>query len=314
MPLDPTIQALFQQMPQLTNYPIWEKTPAEARAAFKALCQFANPKAAAIGKTEDISAPGPAGPVPLRIYTPVAAGTTALPGIVYFHGGGFVLGDLDCYDGLCRALANESGCRVVSVEYRLAPEHPFPAAVEDCFAAAKWVEQHAPDLGIDPNRLAIAGDSAGANLAAVTCLLAKANKLTPHIAFQLLIYPVTHFERAASIRPFGSGYFLENRTIDWYRDLYVPGDADASDPRLSPLKAKDVSGLPPAYIVTAGFDPLRDEAIAYADRLKQAGVTVNHVDYPSMIHGFFSMQGFIPLSIEAIGAAAHAVRDALNDA
>ncbi|HXJ02232.1 MAG TPA: alpha/beta hydrolase [Micropepsaceae bacterium] len=312
MPLDPTVQALFQQVPQFAAYPMWEKSPEEARLEFKALCQFADPKAAAIGKIEDIETPGPAGPIPLRIYTPVAAGGEALPAIVYFHGGGFVLGDRDCYDGLCRALANESGSRVISVDYRLAPEHPFPAGVEDCFAATKWVEENAPDLGVDPNRLAVAGDSAGGNLAAVVCLLAKENKTKPAIAFQLLIYPVTRVETGASTRPFGTGYLLENRTIDWFRDHYLPKGTDLSDPRLSPLEAKDVSGLPPAYIVTAGFDPLHDEAIAYAEKLKEAGVKVSQVDYPTMIHGFFSMQGLIPLSVGAIAAAAHAVRDVLK--
>ena len=312
MPLDPTIQALFQQMPMLAHYPMWEKTPAQARLEFKALCQMANPVAAAIGKTEDIAAPGPAGPIPLRVYTPVAAGGAALPAIIFFHGGGFVIGDLDCYDGLCRSLANESGCRVVSVDYRLAPEAPFPAAVEDCFAAAKWVEANAPEIGVDPNRLAVAGDSAGGNLAAVVSLLAKENKDVPHIAFQLLIYPVTGFLPGHAERPFGTGYFLENRTIEWFRDHYLRDDADLTDPRLSPLAAADLSGLPPAYIVTAGFDPLRDGAQAYAEKLKQAGVAVSHVDYPTMIHGFFSMQGLIPLSTGAVTAAAHAARDALK--
>ena len=312
MPLDPVIQALFQQVPQLASYPMWEKSPAQARFEFKALCQFADPKVAAIGKTEDIAADGPAGSISLRVYTPVAAGGAALPAIVYFHGGGFVLGDLDCYDGLCRALANESGCRVISVDYRLAPEHPFPAGIEDCFAATKWVEENAPDLGVDPNRLAIAGDSAGGNLAAVTCLLAKENKTKPSIAFQLLIYPVTKLERGHSMRPYGSGYLLDNRTIEWFRKHYLPEGTNLDDPRLSPLDAKDVSGLPPAYIVTAGFDPLRDEGVAYAEKLKQAGVKVSQVDYPTMIHGFFSMQGLIPFSTGAIAAAAHAVRDALK--
>jgi acetyl esterase len=312
MPLDSVIQALFQQMPQ-ASFPLWEKTPAQAREEFKWLCKLADPRESAIGKTEDIEASGPLGPIPLRIYTPVASGGAALPAIVYFHGGGFVLGDLDCYDGLCRTLANESGCRVISVDYRLAPEHPFPAAVEDCFAAAVWIEENASDLGVDANRLAVAGDSAGGNLAAVTCLLAKDNKLKPAIAFQLLIYPATHFKSNRPEESVGPGYFLDSRAIAWFRNCYAPQVTDPTDPRLSPLDAKDLSGLAPAYVVTAGYDPLRDEGVAYAEKLKQAGVMAMHVDYPTMIHGFFSMPGLIPLASEAIVAAAHAVRGALKE-
>ncbi|HMI95000.1 MAG TPA: alpha/beta hydrolase [Micropepsaceae bacterium] len=312
MPLDPVIQSLFEQWPLLATRPVWEKTPVEARADFKRFCQFANPQGGAIGKIEDIKMPGPAGPLGLRIYTPVAAGGEALPVIVYLHGGGFVVGDLDCYDGLCRTLANESGCRVISVDYRLAPEHPFPAAVDDCFAAFQWVQTNASDLSVDPSRLAVAGDSAGGNLAAVTCLLVKQGKSRPPIAYQLLIYPDTRVGVAPSERPFGSGYFLDNRTIERYHSYYVPDRFDPADWRLSPIEANDVSGLPPTYIVTAGFDPLREEGIAYAEKLKRAGVNVMHVDYPTMIHAFFSMQGLIPLASEAIAAAALAVRDALK--
>ena len=312
MPLDPVIQVLFEQFPQLAIRAVWEKTPAEARVDFKRFCQFANPQGGAIGKMEDIKVPGPAGPLGLRIYTPVAAGGAALPAIVYLHGGGFVVGDLDCYDPLCRTLANESSCRVISVDYRLAPEHPFPAAVDDCFAALQWVDTNAPDISVDPNRLAVAGDSAGGNLAAVTCLLAKQNKTKPQIAYQLLIYPDTRVATPPSKRPFGSGYFLDNRTIEKYHSYYVPAGVDPADPRLSPIEAKDVSGLPPAYIVTAGFDPLREEGIAYAEKLKRAGVAVVQVDYPTMIHAFFCMQGLIPMASEAIAAAAHAVRDAMK--
>jgi len=233
-----------------------------------------------------------------------------LPAIIYFHGGGFVVGDLACYDGLCRALANESGCRVISVDYRLAPEFPFPAAVEDCFAAVTLIEENATDLGVDPNGLAVAGDSAGGNLAAVVSQLAK-EKGSPRIGFQLLIYPTTKINFETSERNFSAGFFLDSRTIDWFRNHYVPPGTEA-DPRLSPLDAKDVTGLPPAYIVTAGFDPLHEEGVAYAEKLKQAGVKVMQVDYPSMIHGFFSMPGLIPMASEAIRAAAHAVRDALK--
>jgi acetyl esterase len=299
-------------MPQLATYPMWEQSPSEARAAFKALCQFAAPPTAAIGRVEDRNAESAAGPIPLRLYTPVAAGGGSTAAIVYFHGGGFVLGDLDCYDALCRTLANESGARVIAVDYRLAPEHPFPAAVMDCFEALKWIEANAPDLGVDANRIAVGGDSAGGNLAAVTCLLAKENRDTPDIAFQLLIYPATRVGGLISGRPFGTGYFLDNRTIDWFTRHYIPEGLDRLDPRLSPLEAPEVKGLPPAYIVTAGFDPLRDEGMAYAEKLKEAGVPVTAVDYASMIHGFFSMQGLVPMAAEAIGAAAHALRDALK--
>jgi acetyl esterase len=312
MPLDPVIQSLFQEFPQLAIRPVWEKTPAEARALFKQFCQFADPKIVAIGKSEDIKMPGPAGPLGLRVYTPVAAGGAALPAILYLHGGGFVVGDLDCYDGLCRTLANESGCRVISVDYRLAPEHPFPAAVDDCFAAFHWVQANASDISVDPNRLAVAGDSAGGNLAAVVCLLAAHSKIRPTIAYQLLIYPDTRVSSTATERPFGSGYFLDNRTIERYHRDYMPARYDPADWCLSPIEAKDVSGLPPTTIVTAGFDPLRQDGVDYAEKLKAAGVTVTHVDYPTMIHGFFSMPGLIPLASEAIAAAAHAVRDALK--
>jgi len=312
MPLDPIVSALFQRLPDLLTYKVWEKTPEEARDAYRRLCDTSDLKDLAIGKSEQIEVPGPAGPLVLRAYTPVAAGGPTLPAIVYFHGGGFVMGDLDTHDALCRTLANESSCRVFSVATALAPEFPFPAAIDDAFAALKWVEDNASALGIDPYDIAVAGDSAGGNLAAVVCLLAKANRNTPHIAYQLLFYPSIALTREFVTRPFGQGYRLDDRAIQWFYSHYMPVGADPMDERLSPIAAKDASGLPPAYILTAGFDPLRDEAIAYAAKLKQAGVTVTHVDYPTMIHGFLTMQGWIPLATQAIGAAGQAVKDAVK--
>jgi acetyl esterase len=308
--LDPFIQALFNRMPQLAEYALWEKSPAEARTAFTLLAKFSEPQSVPIGRSQDVEAAGGAGPVMARLYTPVAAGSGALPGIVFFHGGGFVLGDLESYDPFCRTLANESSCRVLSVDYRLAPEHPFPAAVDDAVAVMGWVEENAGALGIDPNRLSVAGDSAGGNLAAVVCQQAKAAG-RPAIGCQLLIYPATVMGRVPD-KESATGVIQDARNFAWFKDNYLPAGTDPRDPRVSPLYAADLSGLPAAYIVTAGYDLLRSDGIAYAEKLKAAGVAVTHVDYPSMIHGFLLMRNWIPAAPEALAAAAQAVKAVLG--
>ena len=311
MSLDKHVKALLDQMASLGTPKLWELGPQAARAAMRMSIFRTND--VAIGATIDRTFPGPMGSVGLRVYTPLGATTPLLPGLVFFHGGGFVLGDLESHDGLCRTLCNESGCRVVSVDYRLAPEDPFPAAVEDCFAAVQWVAANAADLGIDAARIAVGGDSAGGNLAAVAALLAK-KAGGPKLAFQLLIYPVAQLGGAetASMRENAKGYFLEKASMEWFTRLYCPEASQRSDPRLSPLLARDVSGLPPAYVVTAGFDPLRDEGRAYADKLDAAGVPVTYVNYPGMVHGFFSFRGLVPKAREAVAAAAGALRAALT--
>jgi len=311
MTLDPNVKALLDQFAAQPAPKLWEMPVPDGRALYRTMAQIIDAQGIPIGKTENSEATGPAGPIPVRVYTPVAAGGDALPGLVFYHGGGFVIGDLETHDALCRTLANEAECRVIAVDYRLAPEHPFPAAAEDAFAALQWVEANASTLGVDPNRLAVAGDSAGGNLAAVVALMA-AEKGSPHIAFQLLIYPVVDVEAdTVSKRQFAEGYFLEKATMEWFTAQYVPNAGERADPRASPLLASDHKGLPPAYVVTAGFDPLRDEGKAYAEKLKAAGVEAVHVDYPGMIHGFFNMQGAVPGAKAAIVAAAKALKEAL---
>jgi acetyl esterase len=312
MSLDKHVKALLDQMASIGGPKLWELGPQAARAAMR-MSIFRN-NDVPVGETADRQFPGPKGNVGVRVYTPLNATAPLLPGLVFFHGGGFVLGDLETHDGLCRTLCNESGCRVVSVDYRLAPEHPFPAAVEDCWAATEWVAANAADLGIDAARIAVGGDSAGGNLAAVVAMLARQNG-APKISFQLLIYPVTQLGQpdTASMQENAKGYFLEKASMDWFTRLYCTDPVHRSDARLSPLLAKDVSGLPPAYVVTAGFDPLRDEGKAYADKLDAAGVAVTYVNYPGMVHGFFSFRGLVPKANEAVAAAAGAVRAALTE-
>jgi acetyl esterase len=308
--LDINVRALLEQIKAAALPKLWEIGPPAARAAMRS--RLLGGKETPVGKIENRKIPGPAGEIPVRIYTPLDAKADVLPGLVFFHGGGFVIGDLETHDDLCRCLANGSGCRVVSVDYRLAPEFPFPAAVEDCYAATKYVAGHASEFGIDPARLAISGDSAGGNLAAVVSLLAK--EQGPKIGFQLLIYPVTQLGQPdlPSMKENAKGYFLERESMAWFTRMYCPDASHHGDARMSPLLAKDLSGLPPAYVVTAGFDPLRDEGKAYADKLDAAGVPVTYVNYPGMIHGFFSLRGLIPKAREAIAAASAAVSAALT--
>jgi len=308
MTLDPIIKGLLDQMMADPMPKLWEIPPAQGRELYKTISQTLEPQGIAIGKVDNMAIPAAGGgELKLRVYTPVAAGSTALPGIVYFHGGGWVIGDLDTHDALCRTLANEAGARVVAVDYRLAPENKFPVAADDCYGATKWIEQNASALGIDPNRVAVAGDSAGGNLAAVVCLMAK-QKGSPRLVYQLLIYPVTQWKAETdSMNAFAEGYFLERQTMHWFCDQYASPEA-RDDWRASPLAATDVSGLPRAYVVTAGFDPLKDEGKAYADKLNRAGVAAVYVDYPGMVHGFFTMSGVLPTAREAIADAAKALR------
>ncbi len=255
--------------------------------------------------------PGPGGPLQLRIYTPGQVVRPA-PAILYLHGGGFVIGDLDTHDAPCAYLAHESGCVVVSLAYRLAPEHRFPAAVDDALAGFRWLADHADALGLDPARLAVGGDSAGGNLAAVIAQLATREAWTARPCFQLLIYPATDMRREhASHREFASGYVLNATLLDWFLGHYLRSDADLTDPRASPLLAPDLHGLPPAYVAVAGFDPLRDEGRAYAERLRAAGVAVQLDCHDALVHGFISLGDGIAAAAAALTTAARALRAAL---
>jgi len=314
MPLDPAAKNLLDVLVAAGRPKVWQVTPAEAREGLRALAEAADAKNVAIGRIENGEMPGPAGPLPYRSYTPLDAASDPLPALVYFHGGGFVIGDLDTHDGLCRLLANASGCRIFSVAYRLAPEHKFPSGVEDAYAAARWVAAHARELGIDENRIAIGGDSAGATLSAVVCQLAKARG-EPQLALQFLLYPATESGVDTPSRlALAEGYLLEKKSIEWFFEQYVESGTDPIDPRLSPLLAEDLSGLPPAHIHTAEYDPLVDEGKAYADKLASAGVAVEYTCHAGMIHHFFCLAGAIPYARTAIANAGAAMKRALAPA
>ncbi len=286
-------------------------TPAQMREGFRRLARMVDLKGVPIGKIEDGELPGPGGPLPYRLYRPRQPAARPLPALVFLHGGGCVFGDLDTHDGLCRMLSAESGCAVVSVGYRRAPEHRFPAALEDSYAATQWVAEHAAELGLDAGRIAVGGDSAGGGLAAVVCQMAATNH-GPRLALQVLFCPVMDMRAATpSRRNLADGYFLNQATIDWMLQHYCATDIDLDDPRLSPLRATRFSGLPPAQIHTAEFDPLRDEGEAYAQRLRQAGVGAHYTCHAGMIHHFYAMAGAIPAARVVLKTAAAAMREAL---
>ena len=305
--IDPQAWFILKQLEAAGSPPMEQLTPELARMGdFSLLAGVPE----AVEKVENRSIPVPGGEIPVRIYTP--AGEGPFPALVYYHGGGWVIGNLDTVDVPCRLLANRAGCVVVSVDYRLAPEHKFPTAAEDAYAAAKWVAENAASIGVDPERVAVGGDSAGGNLATVVALMAREQR-GPALAYQMLIYPVTnHSYDTDSYRENAEGYFLTKNTMEWFWNHYLRDEQDGQHPYASPLLAEDVSGLPPALVITAGFDPLRDEGEAYAERLKAAGVPVEATRYDGMIHGFFWMPGVLVEGNNAINQAANALKQAFN--
>jgi acetyl esterase len=286
MPLNPQAKAFLDQAAATGAPPLNSLPVAEARQVLKSL--FVPEQKEAIQKVEDRKIPGPSGhQIPVRIYTP--AGTAPFPLLVYFHGGGWVLGDIESHDGTSRELANKAGCIVVSVDYRLAPEHKFPAAPEDCYAATKWVALNAASFGGDPTRIAVGGDSAGGNLAAAVAQMA-ADRGAPGLVHQLLIYPVTNYAfDTPSYRENGDGYLLTRDMMQWFWKQYLSTDEDGKTAYASPMQAREVRRVAPAFVITAEFDPLRDEGEAYAARLKEAGVPVEVKRYDGAIHGFFNL-------------------------
>jgi acetyl esterase/lipase len=270
----------------------------ELRQQLRTMVKLMDEPAPPLARIEDIRVPGPAGPLPARVYDAVPAGGAARPVVAYFHGGGWVQGDLETHHGVCARLALVSGAMVVALDYRLAPEHPFPAAVDDCVAAYRWLRSHGRDLGADPDRLAVAGDSAGGNLAAVVSQqVAAAGAPVP--TAQVLIYPAVDFALdTPSHREGEDAHIIPADRVRWYADRYLPAGADRLAPKASPLRARDLSGQPPTLMITAGFDPLRDEGHAYADALRAAGVDVVDHEYPGQIHGFVFLTRAIPQGLE----------------
>lgn len=310
MPLDPTIQMLVDQMRQADRRPMSEGSVEAAREAYLMLSAISGAPAD-LASITDIEVPGPSGSIPVRVYTPEAE-EGPLPLVVYLHGGGFTIGSIETHDLPCQQLSDRSGCIVASVDYRLAPEHPFPAAIDDSWAATAWLAAHAGELGADPKALAVAGDSAGGNLAAVVTHLA-ADAGSPHIAFQLLIYPAVDARMSyPSIKENGDIPFLSEDSMQWFWTNYSGGQDIALDPKASPLERTDLSGLPPAMVITAEFDALRDEGEAYAERLAAAGVQTDQRRYGGMPHAFFQMGGLVEPARLAMADAAEALRRALR--
>jgi acetyl esterase len=313
MALDPQAQAVIDLVIKAGRPAYNQLSPKDARQMFRETRPASTPTAPEIGAVNNFVAETQAGTIPVRVYRPIgAAADAALPALVYFHGGGWVIGDLETHDVLCRQLTAEAGIEVVAVDYRLAPEAKFPAAADDAWAATQWVVANAGRLGIDAKRIAVGGDSAGGNLAAVVALMAR-DAGAPAIAFQVLLYPVTDVStERQSYSDFVDGYLLTRDSMRWFVDHYLASKDQATDWRVSPLRAKSLKGLPPALIVTAGFDPLRDEGEAYARALREAGVRVDYICYGGMLHGFVPMGRLLDTGNRAVSHIAASLREALR--
>ncbi|WP_449620735.1 alpha/beta hydrolase [Robertmurraya sp. Marseille-Q9965] len=309
MPLEPKSKFVLEQITAFGMPPIETLTAEQLRASQLPRNEDAEP----VGKVENRTIPGPAGELSVRVYYPKEI-QASNPGLVYFHGGGWVIGDLDSHDSVCRALTNHANCVTVSVDYRLAPENKFPAAVEDAYASVQYVQDHAEEFHIDPSRIAVGGDSAGATLSAVVTNIAKQDN-GPKICYQVLFYPSTAAgvptPTASSIEN-AEGYFLTSDLIKWFMRCYLNNDEDKLSPLVTPLFFEDLTGLPPAIVITAEYDPLRDEGEAYAEKLKEAGVKVDCIRYDGTFHGFVSMSQLIDLGKDALEKAGKGLVEAFS--
>lgn len=313
MTLTPQVQLLVDLAAQHPTPPVEQQTPTEARLSYRAFALLGE-TVTEVAQVIDRSIPGPAGEIPVRIYVPRGAPDTDRAALVWFHGGGFVIGDLETAKGDASALAAESGAVVVSVDYRLAPEHRFPAAADDVYAALSWVASAGgAELAIDPSRVAVGGDSAGGNLAAVASLMAR-DRGGPAVVFQLLVVPCLDSRmQTESVSSNATGLFLTANAMRWFWDCYLGPDGDGAHPYASPLRAADLSGLPPALVITAEYDPLRDEGEAYAAALSEAGVATISRRYDGQVHTFFGRPTmFGPEGADAIATAAAALRAAFT--
>ncbi|HMY99824.1 MAG TPA: alpha/beta hydrolase [Burkholderiaceae bacterium] len=311
--LDPQARALLDLMEARGVPPTHTLTPQDARRFYRERRFFSQPDPPEVGELRELRIPGPGGSIPARLYRPLQAAQQAgeLPVLVYFHGGGWTIGDLDTHDTLCRQLANTSGCALIAVDYRLGPEAVFPAAVDDCVTATRWVHRQAASLGLDATRIAVGGDSAGGNLAAVVAITLRDDGDVP-LRWQLLIYPATDMRAVApSHTTNGQGYLLTSDAIAYFRANYLPDRAQDSDWRASPLLHEDLSRLPPALLLTAGFDPLRDEGRQYADRLSAAGCATQYLCFERQLHGFITMGRLLDEANTAVDLCARALRRAL---
>jgi acetyl esterase len=310
MALDADMKKLLDQMAAAKLQSFHQMTPQAAREQMSRRMAVGDP--VAVAKVEDRAIEGPNGDVPIRIYTP--SGTGPFGALVYFHGGGWVVGNIEMTDQPCRMITNAAGCVTVSVDYRLAPEHKFPAGPEDCYAATKWVAENAKELNCDAQRIAVGGTSAGATLATATALMAH-DRGGPKIAYQLLVYPATRRELdTQSHMQFATDryYILSRADMEWFWGHYLASNADAANPYACPARAKSLAGLPPTLVITAEFDPLRDEGEAYAARLREEGVKATLKRYDGVTHGFFGMPSLIEKSRTAIAEASAALRVAIG--
>lgn len=309
MPVNPRIQFFLDKLKEMPQPPLDQITPEAYRAQDAGALAFQQ-ETEPVHKVEDRVLHLEGRDIPVRVYTPEGEGLHSA--LVYYHGGGWVIGNLDSHDPVCRSLANSANCVVISVDYRLAPEHKFPAAVNDAYDALQWIALHAEEFNIDVNRMAVGGDSAGGNLAAVACIMAKEQQ-APNIVHQLLIYPSTGYEQEPpSMRENAEGYLLTADMMNWFRKHYFNDEKEMLDPYASPILYSDLSDLPPATILTAQYDPLRDVGKAYADKLQDHGVKVYYKNYDGLIHGFANFIAFVPEALEALQEGAGELRKAFK--